>query len=1112
MRRVSFLAATILFISGLVSQPALADGYPPCTISGTAANEIITGTEGNDVICTGGGNDTVNALGGNDIIIVSGPGVDAINAGAGNDIVDATQATDSTIDAGTGDDTVYGTPGDDEITAGDGSDTVDGNAGDDAITGGDGNDTIDGDTGNDTITGDTGDDTITGGDGNDTLNGTAGDDSLLGGEGADNLNGGDGADNLEGNAGNDNLFGQSGTDTLSGSQGDDIMAGGEDIDQLDGGFGINLCDFTSGESLTSTCKYDDQGPVYSEISYSPSSVDVGSDDATVDVTVKLSDPSGVKAVSVWCNRPDGSMVFGFSIQKIYFALHRNVSWTLKPAEVISSNEDWLNFEATVRATIPFASKPGLFECTSGSSDSFGNQSQGYPPQIQVTRNGGVYDDQGPVYSEISYSPSSVDVGSDDATVDVTVKLSDPSGVKAVSVWCNRPDGSMVFGFSIQKIYFALHRNVSWTLKPAEVISSNEDWLNFEATVRATIPFASKPGLFECTSGSSDSFGNQSQGYPPQIQVTRTPPGIPGNPIGLTHSFERSSTNSLQLTWDVPTYLGSPELILYITQYSMNGLIWANLSDGVTSSTFLTVSGLKSGTDYWFRVRGENGGTVGQDTTYMNLNWAVIKVHTPEPNAPNPPSDLVAGTVTSSGFKLNWSVPSSDGGSAITDFKVETSRDGGQSWQSVKSGVSTSTSLTVSGAAPGTTYLVRVAAVNAVGQSEWLVGSVTTLATSASAPKSLVSSNLGTNTVSLGWGLPDSNGGAAITDYQVEVTSNGSNSWTVIPHAASNQLGFNLSNLLSGRTYLFRVAAVTSVGLGAYSNVITITTLGGVTPNAPASFTVGTVKTTAASVSWSSVVATSKVSNYLVDVSTDGSTWVPVSKRVSTSTSLSLSGLRLGTTYQVRVAAVNANGTGDYVYGAFTTLATVSTAPVSLSTTGVSNSGFILNWNAPSSNGGAAISDYVVEINGGGYTWSPIVHDASSNTSITITGLNPGVKYSVRVKAVNSVGVSKASSTLNVVTLAVAPSAPVISLKSVSATGAVITWTAPNNGGAKISDYLAEVSTNNGQTWTTVVKGSSSSTTLTLKGLKTKTSYLVRISAKNSVGYSTPSQVIALVTP
>ncbi|NBT48912.1 MAG: hypothetical protein EBT07_14045, partial [Actinobacteria bacterium] len=516
---------------------------------------------------------------------------------------------------------------------------------------------------------------------------------------------------------------------------------------------------------------------------------------------------------------------------------------------------------------------------------------------------------------------------------------------------------------------------------------------------------------------------------------------------------------------------------------------------------------------WLNTSDLLGASVNYSSSSPGTLLPAIKVRRLPPNltVADMPKTLEF-QLSSAYLGISWNAPAYNGGSAITDFKVETSRDGGQSWQSAKNSVSTSTSLTVSGAAPGTTYLVRVAAVNAVGQSEWLVGSVTTLATTASAPKSLVSSNLGTNSVSLGWGLPDSNGGAAITDYQVEVASNGSNSWTVIPHAASNQLGFNVSNLLSGRTYQFRVAAVTSVGLGAYSNVITFTTLGGVTPNAPASFTVGTVKTTAASVSWSSVVATSKVSNYLVDVSTDGSTWVPVSKRVSTSTSLALSGLKLGTTYQIRVAAVNANGTGDYVYGSFTTLATVSTAPVSLSTTGVSNSGFILNWNAPSSNGGAAISDYVVEINGGGYTWSPIVHDPSSNTSITITGLNPGVRYSVRVKAVNSVGVSKASSTLNVVTLAVAPSAPVISLKSVSATGAVITWTAPNNGGAKISDYLAEVSTNNGQTWTTVVKTVSSSTTLTLKGLKTKTSYLVRISAKNSVGYSVAGNSLSITTP
>jgi len=595
-----------------------------------------------------------------------------------------------------------------------------------------------------------------------------------------------------------------------------------------------------------------------------------------------------------------------------------------------------------------------------------------------------------------------------------------------------------------------------------------------------------------------------------ITINRTPAGQPAAPLNLRYIPGHVTDGAL--SWSAPASVGSPTLYAYVVQHSIDGVNWVDHVGGATASTSMPFTGLRADTEYWFRVRGENGGTVGQDATYMNLNWAVIKIHTPAVIAPAAPTAFVGSTVSSSGFRLVWSAPSDNGGSVVTDFVVETSRDNGVSWQSVKTGVSTSTSLAVTGAAPGTTYLIRIAAVNAVGQSEYLSGSVTTLATSASAPKSLISSNLTQNSLSLGWGLPDSNGGSGITDYRVEVTSNGTNSWTVIPHSASNSLGFNVTNLLAGRTYQFRVSAVTSAGVGAASEIITVTTNGVVGPNAPTSLTVSNVKTNAASVSWSAVVATQKVNNYLVDVSTDGSSWVPVNKRASTSTSLSLSGLRLGTSYQIRVAAVNVNGTGDYVYGSFTTLSTVASSPTSLSAAGVSGSGFNLNWSAPATNGGSEITDYIVEINGGGFNWAPVAHSPSNNNRITVSGLNPGVKYSVRVKAINSVGASKVSSTLSVTTLALLPSSPTLTLKSVSATGAVLAWAAPANGGAKISDYKVEYSTDNGKTWLTVFKSASTSTTLTLKTLKTKTSYLFRASAKNSVGYSAPSSNLIVVTP
>ena len=1251
MRRLLLAVFTsiVLFVGGLGLQPASAAGYPPCTITGTAANETLNGTEGNDVICTGGGNDTVNALGGDDIIIVTAPGVDTINAGSGNDTIDVSLGTDSTIDAGTGDDIVYGSAGDDEITTGDGSDTVQGsdgadiingglgednlsgdsgndsitgdigadtisggdgndtvqagygndtvsggsgddnlsgevgndnlsgdsgndtlnggagddtisggdgsdqitgeadidtitggegddtiNAGDgnddvdagngdDTVTGGDGNDDINGDGGNDTITGDTGDDTINGGDGNDTLNGTLGDDTLVGGSGDDRLSGGEGSDSLEGSLGDDSLFGQSGTDTLSGSFGDDLLVGGEGIDLLEGGLGLNVCDFSTGENIVSSCVYDDAGPVADGLSITPNGYDqvieVGSESSTLQVSFHSSDDSGVSNFAFYCENPlsgavsPGASVY-FDSDLNQFRVVDNATHQSVNVSVEGSNK---NFNISFPITIPVGLFPGFKACQLNMVDVLGHVTyfaqRGY---IQTSRSSGIYDDAGPVADGLSITPNGYDqvieVGSESSTLQVSFHSSDDSGVSNFAFYCENPlsgavsPGASVY-FDSDLNQFRVVDNATHQSVNVSVEGSNK---NFNISFPITIPVGLFPGFKACQLNMVDVLGHVTyfaqRGY---ILSYRTPPGIPSRVDNI--SLQLGSKGTATLSWDAPNFMGSPSLSGYLIEYRVDSSGWQRLFSHLVSGTSTELSPIRRGSKYFFRIRGDNGADL--DSPWVQINWGQSNEFLFPTTTPSTARNLESMNVSHSGFNINWDGPEDNGGEIITDFVIEASRNNGQSWQSVKSGVSTSTSLTVSGAAPGTTYLVRVAAVNAVGQSEWLMGSVTTLTTTATTPKNLVSSNLTGTSLSLGWSLPDSNGGSAITDYQVEVTSNGANSWTVIPHTASNSLGFNVTNLLPGRTYQFRVSAVTAAGVGAASNVITVTTLGAVGPNAPASLLVSGVKTNAASLSWSAVVATQKVSNYLVDVSTDGGTWISVSKKVSTSTSLALSGLRLGTTYQVRVAAVNTVGTGLYVYGSFTTLATVSTSPTALASSNISSSGFTLNWNAPSSNGGATITDYAVEINGGGFSWSPISHQVTRNTSIAITGLNPSIKYSVRVKAVNSVGASKVSTTLNVTTLATAPGTVIgLTVKSVTATGAVITWTAPNNGGAKISDYLAETSTDKGQTWKTVVKSASSSTTLTLKGLKTKTNYLFRVSAKNIVGFSAPSSNLIFVTP
>jgi len=1091
MRRLLLAVFTsiVLFVGGLGLQPASAAGYPPCTITGTAANETLNGTEGNDVICTGGGNDTVNALGGDDIIIVTAPGVDTINAGSGNDTIDVSLGTDSTIDAGTGDDIVYGSAGDDEITTGDGSDTVQGSDGADIINGGLGEDNLSGDSGNDSITGDIGADTISGGDGNDTVQAGYGNDTVSGGSGDDNLSGEVGNDNLSGDSGNDTLNGGAGDDTISGGDGSDQITGEADNDDVDAGNGDDTV--TGGDGND----------------------DINGDGGNDTITGDTGDDT--------INGGDGN---------------DTLNGTLGDDTLVGgSGDDRLSGGEGSDSLEGSLGDDSLFgqSGTDTLSGSFGDDLLVGGEGIDLLEGGlglnvcdfstgenivssCVYDDAGPVADGLSITPNGYDqvieVGSESSTLQVSFHSSDDSGVSNFAFYCENPlsgavsPGASVY-FDSDLNQFRVVDNATHQSVNVSVEGSNK---NFNISFPITIPVGLFPGFKACQLNMVDVLGHVTyfaqRGY---ILSYRTPPGIPSRVDNI--SLQLGSKGTATLSWDAPNFMGSPSLSGYLIEYRVDSSGWQRLFSHLVSGTSTELSPIRRGSKYFFRIRGDNGADL--DSPWVQINWGQSNEFLFPTTTPSTARNLESMNVSHSGFNINWDGPEDNGGEIITDFVIEASRNNGQSWQSVKSGVSTSTSLTVSGAAPGTTYLVRVAAVNAVGQSEWLMGSVTTLTTTATTPKNLVSSNLTGTSLSLGWSLPDSNGGSAITDYQVEVTSNGANSWTVIPHTASNSLGFNVTNLLPGRTYQFRVSAVTAAGVGAASNVITVTTLGAVGPNAPASLLVSGVKTNAASLSWSAVVATQKVSNYLVDVSTDGGTWISVSKKVSTSTSLALSGLRLGTTYQVRVAAVNTVGTGLYVYGSFTTLATVSTSPTALASSNISSSGFTLNWNAPSSNGGATITDYAVEINGGGFSWSPISHQVTRNTSIAITGLNPSIKYSVRVKAVNSVGASKVSTTLNVTTLATAPGTVIgLTVKSVTATGAVITWTAPNNGGAKISDYLAETSTDKGQTWKTVVKSASSSTTLTLKGLKTKTNYLFRVSAKNIVGFSAPSSNLIFVTP
>lgn len=137
---------------------------------------------------------------------------------------------------------------------------------------------------------------------------------------------------------------------------------------------------------------------------------------------------------------------------------------------------------------------------------------------------------------------------------------------------------------------------------------------------------------------------------------------------------------------------------------------------------------------------------------------------------------------------------------------------------------------------------------------------------------------------------------------------------------------------------------------------------------------------------------------------NGSSWASVTG--GTSASLALTGLTTannGDRYRCVISAQSAASvtSGEALLGVNPSAPGVPTNLYAVR----GDSSITLSWTAPASNGGSAITDYVVQhSNNSGSTWTTFADGTSTATSATLTGLDAGGGfYSLRVAAVNAIG-------------------------------------------------------------------------------------------------------------
>ena len=535
--------------------------------------------------------------------------------------------------------------------------------------------------------------------------------------------------------------------------------------------------------------------------------------------------------------------------------------------------------------------------------------------------------------------------------------------------------------------------------------------------------------------------------------------VPGTPSAPTLG---ASNNQIAVSWTAPSTGGSP-ITHYDLRYRISGN-WTQI-DGL-SGTSRTLSSLTNGSEYEVQVRAANAKGDGAWSTSARATPGAVPGKPARPTLEASNNQII----------VTWTAPSSS--SPITSYSVRYRRGTGAA---TRIDNLSGTSHTLDSLDNGHSYEIRVRASNAKGAGPWS-DPVTAVPGAVPSKPSAPTLTTGNGQIAVSWSAPTSNAGA-LTHYDLRHRRAGTSSWTQIDGITSTSR--TVTGLTNGQSREFQVRAANSIGDGAWSTTAMATPAGA--PSAPSAPTLqtGNGQLTA---SWTEPSANgASITHYDLQHRISGS-WTQID--TITSRSRIITGLTNGSSYQVRVRAVNRAGNGSWSSTATATPGAVPNRPSAPSLTS-SNNQIAVSWSAPGNNG-AAITHYDLRYRTGSGSWTRI--DNISGTSRTVSSLTNGDSYEFQVRAANSRGDGPYSSSARATPGSVPgkPSAPSLIPSNAQI---MVSWSAPSSTGGAIIHY--DLQYRRSGAWTRIDNISGRSRTIT--GLTNNQSYEVRVRAANVIG-------------
>lgn len=374
----------------------------------------------------------------------------------------------------------------------------------------------------------------------------------------------------------------------------------------------------------------------------------------------------------------------------------------------------------------------------------------------------------------------------------------------------------------------------------------------------------------------------------------------------------------------------------------------------------------------------------------------IKV-THAPALPGAPASLLAVSTSSTELHLSWA----DNASNEAGYKIER-RISGETFSGTHATVAVNAStFRDTGLTPGTTYIYRVAATNATGDSAHSNDArITMPALPPATPSSLAGTAISSSQINLSW----ADNSTSETGFILERRKSGTPSFIEVARPSANETTYSdTTDVVPGWKLYYRIKAYNTGGESAYSAEINVTP-----PAAqsmpPDNLLVSTFSTSELRLNWDDNSPDETKFEIYRRQSGTGQPMAYLAEVGANVTSYANTGLPSGTKFYYQVRAITPSGTSAFTDGTLATSAafTIPGAPGGFTATPVSASAINLAWQ---DNYGGETGYRVERRQSGTSTWNLVSSPGPDSTNASDVGLTSNTLYHYRLFVTNPGGTS-----------------------------------------------------------------------------------------------------------